>query len=50
MKFVETAMEIEEIIKAHNTEKIITRFAILCMHFHVNLCSRADCCTYEFVG
>ena len=49
MKFVETTVEIEKIIKAHYTEKII-RFCVLCMHFHVNLCSRGSCCTCKFVN
>ena len=50
MKFFETTVEIERIIEAHNTEKIITRFCVLCMHFHVNLCSRGSCCTCKFVN
>ena len=50
MKFVETAVEIEKIIELHSTEKIITRFCVLCKHFHVNLCSRDSCCTCKFVN
>ena len=42
--------ETGKIIQAHNTEQIITRFYVLCMHFHVNLCSRGSCCTCKFVN
>ena len=50
MECVERAVEIGKIIQAHNTEQIITRFYVLCMHFHVNLCSRGSCCTCKFVN
>ena len=49
MKIVETAVEIE-IIEINCTEKIILRFGVLCMHFHLNLCLRKNCCSCKFVN
>ena len=50
MKIVETAVEIEKNIESHCTEKIIMRFGVLYMSFHVNLCLRKNCCSCKFVN
>ena len=43
MKFVETAVEIEKCTVSKDTEKIIRKFGLLSIYFHVNLCSKIDC-------
>ena len=48
MNFVKTAVDIQKCIEAHKTEKVITKFCLLCQHFHVNLCLRADCKVCKF--
>lgn len=48
MNFVKTAVDIQKCIEAHKTEKVITKFCLLCQHFHVNLCLRANCKVCKF--
>lgn len=43
MKFVETAVEIEKCTVSKDTKKIIRKFGLLSIYFHVNLCSKIDC-------
>ena len=43
MKFVETAVEIERCREAHDTEELVTKFCLLSMYFHVNLCTKINC-------
>ena len=45
MSFVETEVEIETALQAHNTEKLVTRFCLLMMYFHFNLCKKEGCST-----
>ena len=49
MKFVETAVEIEKCIEAHNIEKLITKFCLPSMYFHVNLCTKTSFDSCKFV-
>ena len=49
MSFVETEVEIETALQAHNTEKLVTRFCLLMMYFHFNLCKKEGCSTWKFL-
>ena len=49
MKFVETAVETERGIEAYDAEKLITKFCLLSMDFHVNLCMNTSCNSCKFM-
>ena len=48
MNFVKTAVDIQKCIEAHKTEKVTTKFCLLCKHFLINLCLEADCKSCKF--
>ena len=49
MSFVETEVEIETALQAHNTEKLVTKFCLLMMYFHFNLCKKEGCSACKFL-
>ena len=49
MIFVEAAVKVQRAIEAHDLVKLVTRFCLLGMYFHVNLCEKKDCSTCKFL-
>ena len=49
MKYQETAVEIEKEIKKFNEAKIIHKFVILRLYYHVNLCRKNYCNNCKFI-
>lgn len=49
MKFVETAVEIERCSEPYDAEKLITKFCLLSIYFHVNLCVNTSCNSCKFI-
>ena len=40
MKYHETAVEIEKEIETFSEARVINRYVILCLNYHVNLCRK----------